>query len=200
MNLKQIVFSEKTSLYFEEYRKNNLYTEELKELYALIDIEQNPQFHPEGSVWNHTMMVVDEAAKYKSETQNPYGYMLAALCHYFGKAITTEMINGRIRSFDHEKQGLPLVKEFLNRFHVDAETLDYVLNLVENHMKPNTLFREKSSVRATNRMFRRALDANALILLGKADHQGRGEVTDYTETEAFLRERLEIFETVKENH
>ncbi|MEE1032139.1 MAG: HD domain-containing protein [Ruminococcus sp.] len=200
MDLQAILLDEKPSHYFEDFREKNLYTEELKELYTLITIEQNPVFHPEGSVWNHTMMVLDEAAKYKMQAGNPYGFMLAALCHDFGKAVTTEVIDGRIRSYDHEKAGIPLAEKFMERFGVDKETRVYACNLVELHMKPNALVREQSSVRATNRMYRKALDTKALILLAKADHQGRKNAGDYAVAEQFLQERLEKFEELKENN
>ena len=197
---KALLKAEKPSIFFETLRGVNGLSFWFPELVALIGVMQNPLYHAEGDVWNHTMMVLDEAAKYKMQAGNPYGFMLAALCHDFGKAVTTEVIDGRIRSYDHEKAGIPLAEKFMERFGVDKETRVYACNLVELHMKPNALVREQSSVRATNRMYRKALDTKALILLAKADHQGRKNAGDYAVAEQFLQERLEKFEELKENN
>ncbi|MEC8360093.1 MAG: hypothetical protein VXZ92_09950, partial [SAR324 cluster bacterium] len=60
------------------------------ELEALIDVPQDPTWHPEGCVWTHTLMVVDEAAKLRvGEEKNDLFLMFGALCHDFGKPATT---------------------------------------------------------------------------------------------------------------
>ena len=73
---------------------------------------QDPEWHPEGDVWTHTLQVVDEARAARStslERDRPrqLAVMLGALCHDLGKPTTTRFEDGRIRSRGHEEAGLP---------------------------------------------------------------------------------------------
>jgi hypothetical protein len=79
------------------------------------------------------------------------------LAHDFGKAIYTEEINGVIHAYEHEKKGLPLAETFLRRITAESKLIRYVLNLVELHMKPNTVAEAGSSVKTTTRMFEQDL-------------------------------------------
>ena len=171
------------------------------ELKALIGVEQNPRFHAEGDVWTHTMMVINEAAKLRRETAepegeavaSPLGFMLAAVTHDFGKAITTEVKNGVIHAYDHETKGLPLIETFLKRLTNETKLIEYVLNLSEYHMKPNVVAGVKSSVKTTNKMYDQSVDPEALIRIGSADALGKLPPEDTKANEAFLRERLAIY-------
>ena len=90
------------------------------ELQALVGVPQDPQWHPEGDVWQHTLMVVDEAAKLRAElndTKDQMAYMLGALCHDFGKPATTVFKDERRR----------LRRLLLQR---DDEVVDEALGLV----------------------------------------------------------------------
>ena len=92
------------------------------ELHALIGTKQEEEWHPEGDVWTHTLMVIDQAAKIirrsvipteesNDERRNPFSeeeklqIMLGAVCHDLGKPATTEFVEGRIRSRGHESAG-----------------------------------------------------------------------------------------------
>ena len=112
---KALLKADKPSVFFEILRKMNQLDYWFKELKDVIGVPQNPQFHAEGDVWTHTMMVLDQAAKYRDKAENPKGFMLAALCHDYGKAVCTQVVDGRIRSIGHETEGLPLVEAFHNR-------------------------------------------------------------------------------------
>ena len=167
-----------------------------KELTDIIGVQQNPQFHAEGDVWTHTIMVLDEAAKYRYKAENLKGFMLAALCHDYGKAICTEVVDGRIRSIGHETKGLPLVEAFLNRITAETKLINYVLNLCALHMKPNALAGMNAGVKSTNKMFDPAQDPTALVCMAMADNYGRIMANGITPNEDFLFERLEIFNTI----
>ena len=71
-------------------------------LKKLKNVEQSKKYHPEGNVWNHTMMVVDEAAKVKDQSSHSKAFMWAALLHDIGKPDTTKVRKGRITSYDHD--------------------------------------------------------------------------------------------------
>jgi len=86
-----------------------------KELEQLIGLEQNPKYHPEGDVWTHTMIVLDNAAKFRNEVSDAYSFMLFALMHDLGKIETTEIINGKIHSYNHEVVGVEIAERLLER-------------------------------------------------------------------------------------
>lgn len=189
---KALLKAERPSLFFEVLRQMEQLDLWFPELKALIGIRQNPRFHGEGDVWNHTMLVLDEAAKCRDHTENPLGFMLAALTHDFGKAICTEERNGVLHAYDHEILGLPLVEAFLRRITAENRLVQYVLNLVELHMKPNTLAAAKASPKSTNRLFDQAIDPAALLCIASADNLGRITASPAT-YDSFLYGRLERY-------
>ena len=58
-------------------------------LFALTSCPQGPASHPEGDVWEHTLLVVDQAARLQTSSAHPEALMLAALLHDLGKPATT---------------------------------------------------------------------------------------------------------------
>ena len=87
---KALLKSSRPSIFFEYLNKMNQLSYWFKEIQELISIPQPPKFHKEGNVYIHTMMVLDECAKYRDKTSNPYGFMLSALTHDFGKIVCTK--------------------------------------------------------------------------------------------------------------
>ncbi|MBR5251257.1 MAG: tRNA nucleotidyltransferase [Oscillospiraceae bacterium] len=193
---KALLKSDKPSVFFETLRKMNQLDCWFGELKGTIGVPQNPQFHAEGDVWTHTMMVLDRAAEYRDKAQNPKGFMLAALCHDYGKAVCTETVDGRIRSIGHETEGLPLVEAFMNRITSETKLTNYVLNLCALHMKPNALAAMNAGVKSTNKMFSQAQDATALVCMAMADNYGRTMPEGITPYEDFLLSRLEIYNDI----
>jgi tRNA nucleotidyltransferase (CCA-adding enzyme) len=86
-----------------------------------------------------------------------------------------------------------MVEQFLRRITGETRLIRLVLNLVELHMKPNTVAGARSAVKTTNRMFDQSVDPEGLICLGLADDRGRITQAPATNHEAFLYERLAIF-------
>jgi tRNA nucleotidyltransferase (CCA-adding enzyme) len=156
------------------------------ELEALRGVQQDPTWHPEGDCHIHSMMVVDEAAKLVKNLphEEALTVMLAALAHDFGKATTTEMIDGKWKAHGHDKAGVPLTEAFLDRLNVHTvnnfDVREQVLALVENHLAPVQLFRanEKGGInlgRALRRLSQKVrLDLLGLVSL--ADMLGRGVI------------------------
>ncbi len=190
---KALLKAEKPSMFFQVLRETESLHLWFPEIKALIGVPQHKVYHCEGDVWNHTMMVLDEAAKLRSHCENPYGLMLTALCHDFGKAVCTTEKNGIHHAYGHETAGLPLAESFLRRITGDKKILRYVLNMCELHMKPNTLACAASSVKATNRMFDRSVDPEGLIAIALADDRGRISSKPAMDTEEFLTSRLKIY-------
>jgi len=90
------------------------------EIKALVGCEQEPEWHPEGDVWVHTLMVVDEARKRIDDLDRPrqVAVMLGAVCHDLGKPPTTAFVDGRIRSIDHEQAGVAPATAVMDRLNI----------------------------------------------------------------------------------
>lgn len=150
------------------------------ELQSLVGVPQEPDWHPEGNVDVHTMMVVDEARKLIDELDHPrqVAVMLGALCHDLGKPPTTEFIDGRTRSRGHDEAGVEPTRTFLDRLGV--HTLDgydvrkQIVELVRYHLKPGEYFKAKSPVGdGAFRRLARKVEPDLLYRVAKADSLGR---------------------------
>ena len=193
---KILLTYENPSRYFISLKDNNRLDKYFPEIGDLVGVIQSPIHHPEGYVFNHTMMVIDEAAKLKSKAKNTLGFMYSALCHDFGKVITTTTKeDGKIISYNHERAGLKLVKKFLDRITdvEDDELRKYILNMVEFHMQPNQLANQNSKLKSTRKLFSKSICPHDLVLLAKADSLGRSVNQDYSLNEAYLENALEDF-------
>lgn len=189
---KALLNSSRPSVFFEHLNKMDHLGYWFKELEDLKVIEQNPFFHKEGNVYIHTMMIIDEAAKIIDQANEKLYFMFACLCHDFGKAVSTKVIDGRIRSIHHEIDGLPLVRDFISRISTEKKLLSYVLNMTELHMKPNMYAYDNSSIKKTNKLFYKSVDPHDLILLALADSRSRiSEIK--IDTSEYLEERFKIY-------
>lgn len=183
------------SEYFEELRRTDSLDQWFPELKALIGVPQNILYHIEGDTWTHTMMVLDEASKRRDIAKFPLGFMLSALCHDFGKAVSTSVSeDGTVHSYNHETEGLPLVQTFLERLSAGPELTKYVLNMTELHMEPNTMARARSKLKKTNKLFDSSVEPFDLIQLALCD--GLGKLPQCADTEPFLMERYEDFRRI----
>ncbi|MDX6527941.1 MAG: hypothetical protein QOH41_231 [Blastocatellia bacterium] len=150
------------------------------EIKALIDVPQDPEWHPEGDVFVHTGLVVDRARELIDDL--PYAkrvtVMLAALAHDFGKPATTEFVDGRLRSRGHEEAGIEPTLSFLDRLNL--HTLDgydvraQVVALVRDHLKPGEFFKKREEVGdGAFRRLARKCELDLLYRVAKADSLGR---------------------------
>jgi tRNA nucleotidyltransferase (CCA-adding enzyme) len=104
--------------------------------------------------------------------------MLAALCHDFGKPSTTAVIDGRIRSMEHEAQGVAPTLSFLDRLNVRSidgyDVRAQVVGLVAQHLKPGSWFKVRDQVGdGAFRRLSQKVDLELLARLAKADCLGR---------------------------
>ena len=144
---------------------------EFDPLQRLKTTKQSPVHHPEGNVWNHTMLVVDEAAKRRGESKCPEALMWAALLHDIGKPDTTQVRKGKITSYDHEKVGVELARQFLSGFEADKALTDRVCMLIRYHMQ--ILFVVKDMPFADINGMKENTDVTEVALLGLCDRLGR---------------------------
>ncbi len=101
----------------------------LPEVYRLEGVPQPPRYHPEGDVFAHTLLAVRHLPQ-NAERRLAW----AALLHDVGKALTTQVIRGRIRAFGHDRAGAELAAEILARLDMPAEVAEEVVWLVRHHM------------------------------------------------------------------
>lgn len=193
---KALLKAKRPSVFFEALRKMNALDLWFPELKNLLGVPQNPLFHGEGDVWTHTMLVMDAAANYRESVSYPEGFMLSAVVHDFGKAVSTTIVDGVIHSYQHEVKGLPLVKSFIERLTTDSYLMKYCLNMTKNHMRPLILSKAKASIKSTNKMFDDALVPLDLIYLAISDDQGRIKENNEKDQLPNLLERLEIFNQI----
>lgn len=173
---KHLMEDEKPSEYFNNLINTGKYPKEypFTMISDLIRTEQNLEYHPEGSVWNHTMMVVDEAAKRKNNSENPRVFMWAALLHDIGKGPTTKVRKGKITSYDHDEVGERMAREFLEGFGEDKEFINEVAGLVRWHMQ--ILFVVKDLPWQDVEKMNEETSIDEIALLGKCDRMGRGDM------------------------
>ena len=171
----KLLDEKKPSEYF-RYLKRTSKLSFFPELLYLTITPQYNLWHTEGTVWEHTLMVLDVAAeiRHQYETEkDALTYMLGTLCHDFGKPYTTIFKDGKIKSPMHDFYGIPPTKSFLKRIGVEEVSYE-VCNYVLEHLKPMQLYKNRHNVSdsAIIRLNKR-INIYDLCNIGMADHWGR---------------------------
>lgn len=164
------------------------------ELEALATTPQDPEWHPEGDVWVHTLMVVDETAAVVARGawglagQEPLHVVLGALLHDLGKAVTTERTikdgRARIVSPRHEAAGEAPARAVLSRLAFGDDAESAVLAIVRWHLSPGSLFYalergeldERAYANAVRKVLKRIHPVRWQVLVAacEGDWRGRG--------------------------
>lgn len=176
---KALLKSEKPSIAFNYLYDMGIVDKLFPELASLKGCGQSKQSHPEGDVWNHTMLVLDNAANLKSQSKNPLYFMYTALCHDMGKPDAKRVSDtGKITFYYHEEIGVPIAEKFLRRFTLEGNLIKYVLLYTRHHMLGHKIGEIKDS---TLRKLMVNVDMEELILFSEADDKGKGlESIDYS--------------------
>jgi len=165
----------------------------IPEMSSLVGCPQEPEWHPEGDVWVHTLMVLDEARAVIDDLDRARGFtiMLGAVCHDFGKPLTTSVIDGRIRSPGHEPEGIAPTLAWLDRLNLHAvdgfDVRHHVVGLVAYHLAPGMWHTSSSPV--SDGAFRRLaqkVDLELLARFARADCRGRTGEFDCSAMDWFL--------------
>lgn len=181
---KLLLKSKKPSLGLEAARDLGIIEVEYPALRDLIGCKQEYDWHPEGDVWTHTLLVVDEAVKIaKRENLSEDDTLIlvfAALAHDFGKPSTTkyEEKKGRMRytSNKHEEMGVEPARQFFKSIHLADKYVSRILPLIQRHLIPTKYQPTKYSDAAIKKLVKNMAPASLkqLVLLGEADAHGRG--------------------------
>ena len=179
------------------------WTQYYPELERLIGCKQDPEWHPEGDVWNHTCCCLDAFAamrqrqclssevfeslssgkldhsktqKLNNSNNDDLIVGLAVLCHDFGKPACTsyDPVKKRIRSLGHDEEGVEPTLSFLRRLTNEERLLKEVPPLVRLHMRPFAMWRDKSSDGAIRRLAAKVIRIDRLIRVAAADAMGIG--------------------------
>lgn len=177
---KLLLQASKPSIGFEWLNRFGVLEVLLPELAGLKGIPQDPEWHPEGDVFIHTLLTIDRARELIDDLPYPrrVAVMLAALAHDFGKKPTTAFLDGRWRSRGHEEAGVEPTENFLDRLNIHSFDGYYVrgqvIGLVREHLKPGEFYKKRQEVGdgAFRRLARRC-ELDLLYRVAKADSLGR---------------------------
>jgi poly(A) polymerase len=150
----------------------------LPEVKALQGVEQPPEFHPEGDVWTHTLLMLEKLPPEPSAT-----LAWGVLFHDIGKPATFTR-SDRIRFNGHVDAGLDIGRRILSRLRFSNDDSEQILSLVANHMRFGDIKRMKES---TLKRFLRLPQFGEHLALHRADClSSHGHLDNYD----FARERL----------
>ncbi len=178
--IEKLLFAPRPSIGFALAMDLGIIARLFPELQALAGCEQEPEWHPEGDVWVHTLQVIDQARARIGDLPRPQqiAVMLGAVCHDLGKPATTAFIDGRIRSMDHEEQGVAPTMALLDRLNVHSidgyDVRTQVAGVTAQHLKPGSWYKVRDEV--GDGAFRRLahkVDLELLARVAKSDCLGR---------------------------
>ncbi len=125
---------------FELLDSSGLLKQVLPEISRMHGVEQPPQYHPEGDVWVHTMLLLE-----KLPPHTPRTLAWGALLHDVGKPPTFRVAPDRIRFDGHVEVGVRMAEEICHRLHFSNEETKQIAALVANHMRFGDVERMKES-------------------------------------------------------
>jgi poly(A) polymerase len=120
--------------------ESGLLREVLPEISLMKGVEQPPQFHPEGDVFVHTLLLLEKLEAGCSKT-----LAWGALLHDVGKPPTFRVAPDRIRFDGHVEVGVKMAAEICRRLRFSNDETDQILALVDNHMRFGDAQRMKNS-------------------------------------------------------
>jgi putative nucleotidyltransferase with HDIG domain len=163
---------------FELLDETGLLKEVLPEIERMKGVEQPPQFHPEGDVWIHTLLLLDQLEPGCSMT-----LAWGALLHDVGKPPTFRVAPDRIRFDGHVEVGIAMATEICRRFRFSNDETRQIVALVQNHMRFADVERMKTS---TLKRFFRLEKFDEHLVLHRMDAMASNRDLHYWE---FARER-----------
>lgn len=172
---QHLLNDDKPSVYLEESLKaQKLDNYPFSMIKELEEVDQNPKFHPEGNVFIHTMMVINEGAKVRERSLNKRAFMWALLLHDIGKKPTTKIRKGKLTSYNHDIVGADMTRTFLTYFNEEESFINEVTSLVRWHMQ--SLFVTKNLKYQNVDAMLDEVTINEIVLVSLSDRLGRGNL------------------------
>jgi len=200
---KLLLKSKKPSIGFEIIKEVG-FLKYFPELKKIVGLQQDPEWHPEGDVWTHTMLALDQAAIIRDKEISEedefkrLAYMLGVLAHDFGKSYTTIFKEGRWRSPSHEAAGEVPTRSFLSRLTKERKLIDLVVLYVTHHLRPSLLFKAKKVKKSAIRRLALKVNISDIVRINKADHRGKLAVNDEFEAGDWLLEQAKNLDVIEE--
>jgi tRNA nucleotidyltransferase (CCA-adding enzyme) len=190
---KKLIVKGKTPSLGLEFLKEVNWLWHFPELETLVGCEQDPEWHPEGDVWVHTLHCMDAFARERIGNEwEDLVVGLAVLCHDLGKPLTSyKSEDGRIRAPKHEPKGEEPTRSFLARLTNQVDLTEQVVPLVRRHLAPRTFYNDQASDGAIRRLARQVKRIDRLVRVAKADIEGRPPRQDDFPEGPWLLERAE---------
>ncbi|HVR26009.1 MAG TPA: CCA tRNA nucleotidyltransferase [Candidatus Polarisedimenticolia bacterium] len=141
--------------------QTGLLKEVLPEISVMKGVQQPPEFHPEGDVFVHTLLLLENLP-----LPCPPALAWGALLHDVGKPATFRAAPDRIRFDGHVEVGVKIAEEICTRLRFSNHDADQVLSLVDNHMRFGHVTRMKES---TLKKFMRLARFDEHLALHRAD-------------------------------
>lgn len=198
---KLFLKAEKPSIGFSLMRELGIIERSYPELQALTITPQEPEWHPEGDVWIHTLMTIDQAAKILRHASfselEQLQIMVGALCHDLGKPPTTHIQEKdgikRIRSLGHQEAGDEPTQTLMANWTFSAEVIYAARMIALNHLRPGELWIKKNKgeldeekyVNAVRKLLKRIHPVSWRILLASAEADFRGRTLPNIENDPF---------------
>lgn len=174
---KHLLEDEKPSIYLNKIKEDgDMELAPFSILKKLEEAQQSEKHHPEGNVWIHTMMVVDEGVKYRDKVSDKKAFMWGLLLHDIGKIKTTRLRKGRWTSYDHDKVGEEEGRKFLKEIINDNKFIEKVCVVIRYHM--HLLYIMNKLPFADIRGMRERSNLEDLGYVFLSDRLGRGGLTE----------------------
>lgn len=176
---KVLLRSSNPSTFFDKAYEMGIVSKLFAPMESLKELEQEEKYHPEGNVWNHTMKVLDFAAYFRDKAEDKIAFMMAALCHDFGKISTTAIKidktgKPKITAYGHDN-ATEESEFFMRNLEVPKKIMGNVLALQKTHMRPDVIYREQSKLSSVKKLIEDSNEQlNDLLLLSDCDRLGSG--------------------------
>ena len=165
VELNKALTTRKPSIFFKVLKNANVLDVHFKEIYDLIGIPQPEKYHPEGDVFNHTMIVLD---KVSAKSKDNY-VRFSALVHDLGKATTPKNILPQ--HIGHEEAGIKLVEDISNRLKLPNKWKKSGKEVAKYHMKAGicTTMRPYKQAQFFNLLNRSKIGLDNMQIISDAD-------------------------------
>ena len=195
---KALLTAREPDIFFRVLRDADALEPWFAELAALIGVKQNPLHHPEGDAFEHTLLTLRAAAEEKEKSSDPLHFMLAALTHDLGKAVSAAQDeNGNWHAAGHADTGFPLCEAMLTRMGAPRAAIRYAQDMCRLHMRVHVGYYTQADAAWTNLLFDESVCAKDLAWLAVCDTRGTGKPRENADREeAFVMGRLVSYERI----
>ena len=192
---KALLTAREPDVFFRVLRDADALEPWFAELAALCGVQQNPLYHPEGDAFEHTLLTLRAAAEEKDRSSDPLHFMLAALTHDLGKAVSAvQDEHGIWRAADHAETGVPLCGAMLARLGAPKAAIRYAQDMCRLHMRVHTGYYTQADAAWMNLLFDESVCAGDLAWLAVCDARGTGKPRENADREeAFVMDALAAY-------